>query len=339
LNARPLTLRTALAACLGLLLIAPTGALAGGTAAHRLPAGSAGHGARAYWTAKRIRSASPRPAVRRATAAPSAASPLAAPVGDAAAGTVDLTRTRPPRRTLAHPVGPGDDPPYQSGEVPLAAQTTYPTSTNGLLLGKFDGIGSYSCSASVVSSSSHNVILTAGHCVYDEKAGFAKKIAFVPAYHDGSRPFGTWIGRRETVARGWVRGNFNYDYAAIRLRSPAGTLGDAVGEKGLAWNQPRNQSFQAIGYPYNRGETELMWNCVAPFAGVDPYDRSSGKPDSGIGCDMGEGASGGGWTIRDDEDVPYVNSVTSFGYSRIDDVLFGPYLTRKVLKVVNRANR
>ena len=184
------------------------------------------------------------------------------------------------------------------------------------------------------------MILTAGHCVFDEKAGFAKRIAFIPAYHDGSRPFGTWAGRRETVARGWARSmNFSYDYAAIKLRSPAGTLGDAVGEEGLAWSQPRDQDFQAIGYPFNRGGTELMWNCIASFAGVDPYDGDAGKPDSGIGCDMGEGASGGGWTIRDDEGVPYVNSVSSFGYTKIEDVLFGPYLTRKVLKVVNRVNR
>jgi Ca2+-binding RTX toxin-like protein len=41
-----------------------------------------------------------------------------------------------------------------------------------------------------------------------------------------------------------------------------------------------------------------------------------------IDCDMTGGSSGGGWVI----DGQFVNSVTSYGYRRDFDSLFGPYL-------------
>lgn len=338
-KSRP-TVRPSLAACLGLLLLAPAAASASGVVVHRLPSATAGHGARAYWTAKRMRSAGELP-LQQVAPGPRGATPLRAPSSgpNAAAAGVDLSNTRAARPPKGYRFQPGDNPPYTSGEVPLDAQTVYPTSTNGRIFGKFPGIGHYSCSATVVSSHSQNVILTAGHCVLDADSGFASKIAFVPAYHDGARPFGVWAATREVVSKDWFKFSSSHeDYAAIKLKSPNGSLGDAVGQEGIAYNQPRAQDFQVIGYPFNLGKTELMWNCLTSFAGEDNHDTLPGKPDSGVGCDMTEGASGGGWTIRDASEVPYLNSVTSYGYRKLKNVLFGPYLTKKVLKVVNSAN-
>ncbi len=257
----------------------------------------------------------------------------------AAAGpaVIEPASSRPPRPpALAARISV---PPYESGQVAPATMTTYPYRTNGRLYGAFRPGGPYSCSATVVNSPSRSIVLTAGHCVHERGAGWARHIIFVPAYLRGERPFGTWKATRMATTGGWAhRENFHGDYGAVKLASPSAPVGEVVGESGLAWNQPRAQLFQAIGYPFNRGRTELMWSCVSASIGADPFDRSRGKPDTGIGCDMGGGSSGGGWTIRDGDGDAYVNGVTSFGYNRPKNVLFSPYFTGKVVAVINRAN-
>ena len=292
-----------------------------------------GVSAREYWTPERMREARPRH-VRRAARPAALDSPDAADVGPA---VIDPATSRPPRPpTLSARISA---PPFESGQVPPAEMTTYPYSANGRLYGTFRPGGPYSCSATVINSPSRSVVLTAGHCVYERKLGWARNIVFVPAYLQGEQPFGTWKATRVAATRGWVRSeNFHGDYSAIKLSSPSGPVGEVVGEEGLVWNQPREQLFQAIGYPFNRGRTELMWNCISASLGADPFDRSRGKADTGIGCDMGGGSSGGGWTIRDSDGNAYVNGLTSFSYNQPKNVLFSPYLTGKVVGIVNQAN-
>ena len=146
---------------------------------------------------------------RRRGSAPPSRSTLGSPARWTRAGSTRPRRdsadrrrragqTRSPRARRASPtagvpkIQPGERPPYTSGEVPLASQTTFPLSTNGLLIGKLPGFGDYSCSATVISSESDSVLITAGHCVYDFQVGFAKRVAFAPAYHQGDTPFGVW---------------------------------------------------------------------------------------------------------------------------------------------------
>ena len=73
--------------------------------------------------------------------------------------------------------------------------------------------------------------------------------------------------------------------------------------------------------------------------GVDPLDRLRGQPDTGIGCDMGSGSSGGGWTIQDELGNPFVNGATSYGYKRLKNVLFAAYLTPSVQNILNSADQ
>ncbi len=258
----------------------------------------------------------------------------------AAGGGLEASRTRapqPPSRGVVRPDGP--PPPFTSAPIPADEVSAFPERANGRLVGRFKGFGSYSCSATVVDTPSNSVILTAAHCVYERGRGFASHLRFVPAYADGARPFGAWGGRDVVINQQWFKSeNLNFDYAAVRLDRSHGPIGGAVGELGLAWGQPRKQRYRAIGYPSNLGGTELMWGCKAPFAGTDFNDRAPGRPASGIGCDMRNGASGGGWTIASRSGDRYLNSVTSFGYKKLKKVIFGPYLTKKVLKIVDAAS-
>jgi len=335
---RPLVL---LIVAIAALLVAAPLASADDGVAQRSFSAKASKAATKFWTPARMRVASPL-ALPQQAGSPDYSAPRPKPRALPQSSRLDLSNTLAPSAPRGGgKVQIGDRPPFQSGEVPLGQQTTYPTSTNGRMFGKLPGIGLYSCSGTVVSSKSQSVVLTAGHCVFDQGAGFAKRVIFVPAYHDRDRPFGTWSAQRLVATKGWQRvTNYNYDYAALALRKSGGkTVGSVVGEQGVAFDQARQQTFQAIGYPFNFSKAELMWNCVADFAGVDPRDRFAGKPDNGIGCDMSSGASGGGWFIRDTAGGQYINSVTSFGYRAIKKVLFGPYFDRKVLKVVNSADR
>jgi V8-like Glu-specific endopeptidase len=78
------------------------------------------------------------------------------------------------------------------------------------------------CTASVVNSLTGNLVLTAAHCVYGSSA--ATNIEYVPEYHDGLQPYGSWPVQTVTVAAGWQQGhNPNLDFAFLRVTPPSGT--------------------------------------------------------------------------------------------------------------------
>ncbi len=95
-----------------------------------------------------------------------------------------------------------------------------------------------------------------------------------------------------------------------------GKVEAVVGSQGFAYNvNPKKKLYRAVGYPFNKFDTEVMWECIDKFAGYDPGYRGPGPKPIGIGCDMLGGASGGGWAIPGKAlGQYYLNSVTSFGY-------------------------
>lgn len=229
--------------------------------------------------------------------------------------------------------GSGEDsseravPAFESG--PVAAPESAPNAVHGKLYGKIRGIGKYECSATSVNAANRSVIVTAGHCVSEPGRGFAKKLAFVPAYQHGHRPFGTWVFRRTFALRSWKkRGNFNFDFAAVAMSPRDGrALEDVVGGLPLLTKAPLDQSYVATGYPANKERGKAMWRCSSQFAGTDPHPVGKGPRPIGMGCDMGVGASGGGWTVNG-----ALNSVSSFGYGN-KPVLYGPYFGQKAAEL------
>ncbi|MGV9328623.1 trypsin-like serine peptidase [Streptosporangium sandarakinum] len=67
------------------------------------------------------------------------------------------------------------------------------------------------CSATSVQSKYHNLVATAGHCVYDDKANGSVmgKWVFVPAYYQGKAPFGVYVGKTAFT---------HYDYSVFNDR-------------------------------------------------------------------------------------------------------------------------
>lgn len=219
--------------------------------------------------------------------------------------------------------------PFESG--PVSDPAAPPNTINGKLLGKIKGVGKYECSATSVDAGNRNLIFTAGHCVAEPfNRELATKLAFIPSYDSGDRPYGTWVFDRIVVLRAWRRNsNFNYDFAAVEMSPQSGVnLEDAVGGAPVATNVPVEQEYHSVGYPSNFSGGRVMRYCLGPFDGYDPRPTGNGPTPIATGCDMGAGASGGGWFVNG-----HLASVTSFGYEDHRNVSYGPYFGNKARQV------
>jgi hypothetical protein len=197
--------------------------------------------------------------------------------------------------------------------------TSAPTRTNGKVFFSDDGLN-YVCSGTAVLSGNSSVVWTAGHCVHDGASNFHTNWTFVPAYADGSRPYGTWTARTLLTTSGWASSSdFSYDNGAAVVNANGGqALTDVVGGRNIAFNTARNQNYAAHGYPaappFNG---QRLWVCNSPLV---YNDTSANPPTMGIDCDMTGGSSGGGWIASE-----AVVSVNSYGYRTLPNVMFGPY--------------
>jgi len=196
----------------------------------------------------------------------------------------------------------------------------------------------YVCSGSAVTSTNKDTVATAGHCVNEGPGAFATNWAFVPGYNNGSRPYGTFTARKLYTTSAWANsGDYDFDVAFAVMNTLNGKhLTDVVGAQGIAFNQARGKYMYAFGYPagspYNG---EKLIYCRGTV-----YDDYIGDTnDQGMDCDMTGGSSGGPWLYNFNTSTGRgtVNSVTSFGYNILDDVLWGPYFGSTVQSVYNTA--
>lgn len=202
------------------------------------------------------------------------------------------------------------------------------TRTNGKIVATDPNGGPYSCSGTALNTPSRSIVLTAGHCVV-EKGSVGRRLAFVPAYDHGSRPFGTFHAEAAYVMPQWRRHeNPDFDLAALRVGpNRLGALTDVVGARGYATSKPRDAVFEIFGYPAARAAGEELRSCRAHGLGFDPLTAIfPGPPTMPASCDMAAGASGGAWIF----DGQYVSGVTSYSYQGRPTQLFSPYFGREV---------
>ena len=226
-------------------------------------------------------------------------------------------------------------PPFESFEVPDPSVPPLPA--HGKVFGVLPGFGKFECSATVISTPGRNVVMTAGHCVYEPHSRVAaRRLTFIPAYTDGARPFGRWSAAEARSTRDWIRReNFDYDYATLTMRPLGGRrIEEVVGGRARAGETPRAQTNSANGYPVNFADASRLWTCHGGYAGDDPRPIPDGPAPVGMGCNMKAGASGGGWV----NDLGQLVSVTSFGYRKRKGFLYGPYLTSRTARLVARSD-
>jgi hypothetical protein len=215
-------------------------------------------------------------------------------------------------------INPGKGKPGSGGSSAAAVQV--PTQSQlGKVFFTLGGVN-YVCSGTATASSNRDVVTTAGHCLNEGPGAYATNFAFVPAYDNGSAPYGTWTAKSLLTTNEWKNsGDFNHDvgFAVMNSNASGQSLTDVTGSYPIAFNKGYNLTFSAYGYPaakpYNG---QLLWKCSGK-AGVD----TRGTTDHRLPCSMTGGSSGGGWITSDGQ----LNSVNSFGYRGEKDVMYGPY--------------
>ena len=331
----------ALVTALGALTVTAVFVAAGSSAA--APGARPDHGAVvAYWTPERIAHAVPRDVSPKAVPAPQAGRPPGGGGGGSGGGG---------GTTVTGAAWTG------GGKV---------KATTGKVLFTMDG-ADYVCSGSVASdsSASTSLILTAGHCVYDESgSGFATNWMFVPDYEaggtivtnpDGSHsftcntvPYGCWTAQALVTTTAWATGGaslagFNDDYA-FAVVGGGGKAGESkqldmtVGSNPLAFNQGHPTQVYSFGYPQaSPYDGRKLIYC----AGTDIADTWGGTTDFGLNCNMTGGSSGGPWYVGFGSNGTdgALNSVNSFKYTtgRFAKYMFGPYFDSYTQKTYNEA--
>jgi V8-like Glu-specific endopeptidase len=242
----------------------------------------------------------------------------------------------PARMRSAPPLeGRSADPFASASFAPVADATVPPYAVNGRIFIR-QGRNKGYCSGTAINSPSRRLVLTAGHCVNSgplepgEPSVWTRYAEFVPAYTDGTAPFGVFVARRANVyaPKTWVKNaNSNFDVGAL-LTGPneSGQLvADAVGGGAtIVLDRSRHERFETYGYP---GESKTLQHCVSPFTGNDRLTYfEPGPPTLGVRCHWLPGASGGGWLI---EGGASIDGLTSYG--RDGDLIhtYGPYFSSR----------
>ena len=314
-------------ACLALVLISAMAPAAVAAPGNAVPVTTSPAAAQRYWTEARMLSAAPLPARSRSPQAPVQESaqrhseeggphryPPRPPAGDAGISSA--------AETIADPTVPGSS---QNGAVFIVT----PSGLRGR------------CSGTSLNSPNYSVVITAGHCVHSFGHWLRGRWVFVPGYHYGQRPFGTFAAKWLGATEQWRKGeNENYDvgFAVVSRNERGQRLVDAVGGDGIAWGLSRQQVFDVYGYPVEPPfDGATLQRCAqTPYEGHDFLSfLSPGPLDLGVECDVTPGSSGGAWVISGDT----VNSVTSSGYEDDPKTAFGPYFGEVVGRLFRQAGR
>lgn len=244
------------------------------------------------------------------------------------------------------PGGPGDGGDSGSGDSSVTGASW--TGGGDVLSGTgkvfFSMAGNdYTCSGAVADDQGrgdYSLVLTAGHCAYDETNGaFATKWMFIPEYDTAptrtcdATTNGCWTASALVVDNDYATaGGFNtkaithdWAFAVVGASGKGGVQLDAiVADFPIAFDAPTTFRY-AFGYPaagqYSGGD-------LVYCAGDVISDSGTSGSTWGLACDMTPGSSGGPWLRAFDPSTAsgILNSVNSYKYNggRYKNYMFGP---------------
>jgi V8-like Glu-specific endopeptidase len=224
------------------------------------------------------------------------------------------------------------------------------------------GASAYVCSGSVVNDSRNgasgkSLVLTAGHCAYDEtNHAFATNWLFIPDYDDGptlsncnNTAYGCWTSEGLFVHNGFATaGGFNtqatihdWAFAVVGNGGKAGAsspqLDATVGSFGITYSGiSSSQKLYAFGYP---AAGKYHGNDLTYCAGNIITDNLNDDLTWGMACGMTGGSSGGPWlsSFTESTGIGTLSSLNSYGYSGIKN-MYGPKFNSETQAVYNAAN-
>lgn len=162
----------------------------------------------------------------------------------------------------------------------------------------------YGCTATVVTSHSGNVAVTAAHCVYHPATGplagdfpTAGPVydQFIPARTGDTAPYGSWTIDMAFVDPRWRdTGDPAYDIAFLHLaRHDGRSIQDVVGSQGISFTPPpAGTAATVLGYPHGtQFDGRTLRRCSTRAITIDPTVWNT----AAMPCAMTVGASGGPW--------------------------------------------
>ncbi|GAA1101082.1 serine protease [Kitasatospora arboriphila] len=195
----------------------------------------------------------------------------------------------------------------------------------GALFSGTVGPGHHFCSASVLQSPTRDLVLTAAHCV-----GSTDGLSFVPAYRDGSTPYGSWKVAAIYAPDAWTQDrDEDADYAILRVApaSDGHRIEDVVGGNALGLDDTFTSQVRLYGYP---ARTE------APLLCTDTTTRQS-TTQRRIDCPgYPGGTSGGPWiSTRTGEVVGVIGGYQEGGDT--DDTSYSSYFDHTMTTLYRQA--
>jgi V8-like Glu-specific endopeptidase len=160
------------------------------------------------------------------------------------------------------------------------------------------------CTATVVTSTSGNVAVTAAHCVYRPTLGPLARNdrthgwiydQFIPGRTGDLTPYGSW-----TIDTAWIdpcwrdTGDPTYDIAFLHLAHRDGrSIQDVVGSQGISFTPPAaGTRATVLGYPAQAPfDGQTLRRCSTGAVTVEPAVWNM----LAMACAMAEGSSGGPW--------------------------------------------
>ncbi|QES49083.1 peptidase [Streptomyces venezuelae] len=193
-----------------------------------------------------------------------------------------------------------------------------------------------SCSGDSITSANGSTVITAGHCVKYQGSWHTNWV-FVPAYNNGSAPYGQWSATKTFATDQWAASeDMNHDvgYAVVAPLNGQ-KLSQVVGAQGLLFNGGYNKRMYSFGFP-----------AAAPYDGTKLVycSGNSGKDflltkDHSLACNMTGGSSGGPW-FQDFNEATGLGtqvSVNSFGYTFLPNRMYGPYFGNEAKAAYDKA--
>ncbi|MFD3544389.1 peptidase [Streptomyces sp. NPDC058655] len=193
-----------------------------------------------------------------------------------------------------------------------------------------------SCSGDSITSANGSTVITAGHCVKYQGAWHTNWV-FVPAYDNGNAPYGQWSATKTFATDQWAASeDMNMDVGLAVVAPLNGrTLSQAVGAQGILFNGGYNKRMYSFGFP-----------AAAPYDGSKLVYCSGNSSkdflltrDHGLSCNMTGGSSGGPW-FQDFNEATGLGtqvSVNSFGYTFLPNRMFGPYFGNEAKAAYDKA--
>ncbi|MEZ0114598.1 V8-like Glu-specific endopeptidase [Catenulispora sp. EB89] len=188
-------------------------------------------------------------------------------------------------------------------------------------------VSAHYCTGSVVHSASGNLIVTAGHCVYDKLfAGWQNHVVFVPGYHDDIAPYGLWAATTAYVDAGWVnKEDPDSDIAFLKVRKVGGgtqTLESVTGADTFTTSPGYENAVSVAAYPLTASKPVGCANKTKKASDTQLELDCEGLPD---------GASGSPFIASGDRLVGVLGGYEQGGNT--PNTSYSIYFTDKIAKI------